>query len=277
MQPFRIVTILAALVAGLASFGWAEDLPEVVVTAHDFAYDGPDSILSGFTTVTLSNEGQAEDELFIVKLNEGTDLGALPAALEKARQGDEAEFLSLGAPMGGTLATPPGSSTSVTLELTPGRYALMSSSGDDQGSFAARGMLRELTVTEENNGASAPQVDAVVPMADFAFALPGDLEAGPQTWEVKNAGQQPHFLALAKLAPGKTVADLNAWMAAGQQGEPPAQLLPAGTNVMAPGVSNHITLDLEPGDYVAVCFATDPATHKSHAELGMMNAFSVGE
>ena len=280
-RVFHIAVLRWLLVAALISLvavASAQAIPEMVLTARDFAYNAPDSIPSGFTTVTVQNQGLEEHDIFIVKLNEGADLGALPAALEKAMmQGDEADFLSMGKPVGGTNTTPPGTSASVTLELTPGRYALMSSSGNDQGSFAAQGMVRELTVTEENNGASAPQADAVIPMVDFAFAFPADLKAGTQTWEVKNVGQQPHFLALAKLAPGKTVADLNAWMEAGQQGEPPAQLLSAGTNVMATGVSNYITLDLEPGDYVAVCFVTDPATHQSHAELGMMNGFSVGD
>ena len=270
-----LVTVVLAFLAAVAS---AQAIPEVVFEAHEFAYDGPDSIPSGFTTITVQNEGQEEHDVFIVKLNEGTDLSALPAALEKAMmQGDEADFLSMAKPMGGTKSTPPGTSTSVTIGLAPGRYALMSSSGNDQGSFAAQGMVRELTATEENNGASAPHADAVIPMVDFAFAFPGDLKAGTQTWEVKNVGQQLHFLALAKLAPGKTVGDLNTWMETGQQGEPPAQLLTAGTNVMAPGVSNYITLNLEPGDYVGVCFVTDPATHQSHADLGMMNAFTIGD
>lgn len=47
---------------------------------------------------------------------------------------------------------------------------------------------------------------------------------------------------------------------------------------MSPGQSNYVTLDLTPGEYVAICFMPDhrgDATDQPHFMLGMMQNFTV--
>jgi LPXTG-motif cell wall-anchored protein len=41
------------------------------------------------------------------------------------------------------------------------------------------------------------------------------------------------------------------------------------------GKSAWASLDLQPGDYIALCFVPDPASGKSHLELGMHTVFTV--
>jgi LPXTG-motif cell wall-anchored protein len=92
-----------------------------------------------------------------------------------------------------------------------------------------------------------------------------------QTWKITNTGPQAHEMGLLRLNPGKTLADA---LAAGENGPPPYTSL-GGMQALNPGNSGWVTLDLQPATYVAICFIPDPATGKSHAELGMVAQFTV--
>jgi uncharacterized cupredoxin-like copper-binding protein len=48
-----------------------------------------------------------------------------------------------------------------------------------------------------------------------------------------------------------------------------------GVNALEPGASAFMTLNLEPGEYAAVCLVPDPSTGHSHLDLGMLKRFSV--
>jgi hypothetical protein len=44
---------------------------------------------------------------------------------------------------------------------------------------------------------------------------------------------------------------------------------------MSVGVTNWLLLDLEAGDYFAICYVPDPTTGAPHFALGMMMPFTV--
>ena len=48
-----------------------------------------------------------------------------------------------------------------------------------------------------------------------------------------------------------------------------------GLQGIDPGESGWLNLDLQPGNYVALCHIPDPASGKAHEELGMVLPFSV--
>jgi hypothetical protein len=106
----------------------------------------------------------------------------------------------------------------------------------------------------------------VVKLLDFSFVLPVEVKAGVQTWQVINEGPQPHELLIMKLAEGKSVDDVWAYVES-PQGAPP--------QAINSGASGWLHLDLEPGNYVAYCFVPDPASGHAHAELGMVMPFTV--
>jgi hypothetical protein len=110
-------------------------------------------------------------------------------------------------------------------------------------------------------------------MADFHFSMPGELKAGPQVWKVVNNGAQPHELAILKLAPGKTPPDVATFVTK-PSGPPPFASM-GGMQALQPGRSGYVNLDLEPGNYMAVCFVPDPQSGKPHVQLGMAMPFSV--
>jgi len=76
-----------------------------------------------------------------------------------------------------------------------------------------------------------------------------------------------------KLNAGVTMEQFQAFMASGQ-GEPPG-VEHGGMQGLTVGNAGWLHLDLEPGNYVALCFIPDSASGKLHAELGMVMPFSV--
>jgi uncharacterized cupredoxin-like copper-binding protein len=140
-------------------------------------------------------------------------------------------------------------------------------------------MLQPFVVTPSEEQASAPEADLTIDMHDFAFTVPDTLEAGHQRVMVTNSGEQPHEFILMKLTEGKTLQDLSAFMAAEASGTPVAGEMPAeeagGAQAISGGASTMIELHLDAGNYVAVCFIPDPASGKSHLDLGMVKEFSV--
>ena len=91
---------------------------------------------------------------------------------------------------------------------------------------------------------------------------------------MENAGPQMHEIVLARLAPGKTIADLGAWIKGGEKGPPPASFL-GGASPMEPGANNVFTVDLTPGNYALLCFLPDAKDGKEHLEHGMAKQLTV--
>jgi hypothetical protein len=83
--------------------------------------------------------------------------------------------------------------------------------------------------------------------------------------------------ALSALA-GKTLDDVKAAIAAppgSAPAGPPPYVFHGGVAAIAPGTDQVFQPDLEPGDYLLVCFITDPATGKPHFALGMVTPITV--
>jgi hypothetical protein len=96
---------------------------------------------------------------------------------------------------------------------------------------------------------------------------------GDATLKVNNAGPQVHELGIVKPAEGTTVRDVVDSFH-GPQGMPP--FAPAGgMQALDPDASGWLHLDLEPGRYIAICLIPDPGRGRPHAELGMIQEFTV--
>jgi hypothetical protein len=199
---------------------------------------------------------------------------ACPEQFQAAIRQDPLSVLALVSLAGGPGVVDADGSQQVTVYLKPGRYFLFCVVPDEQGvPHIAHGMIAPLEVVAAANEASEPQASIAVQMVDFAFALPADVKAGKQTWKVVAAGQQPHEMSLIKLAEGKTIADMQAWMHA-PTGAPPFTNV-GGLQAVNRGETAYLHLDLTPGTYVALCHVPDPASGKQHMELGMIVPFVV--
>ena len=134
-------------------------------------------------------------------------------------------------------------------------------------------------VAGEPSGATAPTPDISVSLVDFNFAMPDKIAAGPQVWQIENAGNQWHEMPILKLNEGVTVDDVIAMMAesgpGGPEGPPPFEMV-AFWSPMGAGEKARVTWDLPPGEYTVLCFLPDIAGDMSpHVAHGMVRTLTV--
>ena len=162
----------------------------------------------------------------------------------------------------------------------------------------------EVETRSDAGGASAAATVSppVVEVAarDFAFDAPAEIASGWTTLRFRNMGEQEHFMSLSRLPDGKTVDDYIAEVAAGAFGvamepyykgevelasavETLVGLIPewfgqmafsGGPGLLAPGLAEDVTLNLEPGNYVLECYVKTP-DGMFHSALGMIAGLSV--
>jgi hypothetical protein len=246
--------------------------PVIDVMASDYAFEAPDVLPSGLVTVRLMNHGQEPHHAQLLRLNDGVSFDQFAAALQSEGEG----ALRMTTISGGPGAVDPLKSSEVTLDLSPGSYALACFITSPDGvPHLAKGMLKPLTVTATGAADSntVSEVSGTMTLRDFAFDLPDQVPAGRLTYKVVNDGPQPHELNILKLTPGSTVDDVRAW-AANPTTPPPFEAV-GGMNGLGPGADGYMTVDLEPGEYVAICNIPDPASGWAHSRLGMIRAFTV--
>jgi plastocyanin len=103
---------------------------------------------------------------------------------------------------------------------------------------------------------SGPNVVTVV-ASDFGYDLPDQIPAGVTTVRMVNEGSEPHHAVIAKIEAGKTVEELVEQYEA-QNYWPDYVEYVGGPGETDPGDTAQVTLALEPGQYVLVCFVPSP-------------------
>jgi hypothetical protein len=253
----------------------AATLPEVKIDAADFSYSAPEKIPAGWVRVTMTNTGQEPHHVQFLRLNDGVTFQQFEKAFEEA----EGPALALTRQVGGVGAVHPGGAASAVLDLPAGDYALVCfiPSPGDGIAHHKKGMIKTLTVGDAGQAApAAPRADLVVRMKDFGYDLPKALPAGPLTLEVVNDGPEPHELNLLRLPEGKTLNDVMKFLT-GEAGGPPPFVPVGGMNGLDQGVTGYAELNLEPGNYVAICNIPSPKNEgHPHFALGMAWPFQVG-
>lgn len=273
-----IVTVLLALTAGLAH---EDNTSTVAYTIKGDALEGPEQLEAGFHYFTIDlDEGWVDGSL--LRLQENV---TVEEALQAMRNVDEA-FENPDADPLAALNTllekvdilgGPSQHQRVGVYLEPGNYVFTANVGNDDGPTGL--VSKPLEVTSSGNPTPAPEVDLTVNMVDFAFTLPDEVSAGEQVWEIVNHGEQLHHISLVRFKAGKTMEDVMAFMENNQQGDPPGDEI-FHLSPISPGSSNYVSLDFEPGAYLALCFIpdhADGATGQPHIALGMMKTFIVAD
>jgi hypothetical protein len=273
----RVARITAVLVATIATAcaparrGGDHERLVLQLDALDYAFAAPDTLRAGLITLRMHNRGIEYHHAQLVRLEQGRSFADLAAAIRQGGHGPSPSWLRH---VGGPGAAAPGDSSDATLELTPGRYAVLCLiPGPDGQPHLAKGMMKPIEVVA---GAPAPPVrsDLVMVLDDYNFELSGVLRPGVQTIEVTNAAGQPHEVVVARLEPGSTAQEFLTWAMDGAQGEPAGRFL-GGTVGLDRGERNWITLDLVPGRYLLLCFLPDAADHRPHVAHGMIRQLEV--
>jgi hypothetical protein len=250
----------------------APALPTVIdIDAADFAFTTPDSLPAGLVTLRMRNHGQEVHHGQVLRLNDGVSLDQFMSAMQRGAEPEAAAMVSA---EGGPGLIDPHFTAEVSLDLKPGEYILACFvSGPDGVPHLAKGMLKPVQVVPSTTVATEPNITASLTARDFSIDMPDSLLPGRSTYKVTNLGPQPHEIGIVKLSPGATVEDVLAFYKSGT-GEPPFQSV-GGINGLDAGKSGFMTLDLQPGEYAAVCLIPDPASRVSHVHLGMIHRFSV--
>jgi hypothetical protein len=277
----RSVSIAALLFMALAGALFAQDAEPLVIAATADGVTVPENLVAGVTTLTLQNESEAPFAPILARFNEDKGMPDLMGAM----QGGLAEGLAVVTVLGNPDLLP-GDSYDVTYDLLAGDYVLIA--------FNQAGPPTILPFTVAENADADPEAtrepiaaDVVAQMGDFVFAVPSEIEAGAQTWQIENVGEQAHHLLVYAVEADVTLEDATAaFMDAlmNATGGPPQ--MPYENvftwGVMSPGERTYIELELEPGTYVIVCFLPDQTAEAAedamnHLEHGMIQLVTVGE
>jgi hypothetical protein len=274
----RIRAVLSFGAAGLALAACARrDAPPagepnvVTVVATDFAFGVPETIPAGLTTLHLVNQGQEPHHAVLIQLAQGKTLADFQA---QSMEDTLPEWMVFPGSPG---AVSPGDTSTTTAELEPGQYVLACFIPSPDGQpHIAKGMVRPFVVAGASpaTAAAEPQSDVTVTLSDYAFAFSTPLTAGAHTIRVENAGPQVHEITFERLAEGKTMQDYVAWGQGGGKGPPPST--PAG-GLIGPTKGRHafLSINLEPGMYLVLCYVPDQKDGKPHIMHGMIQEITV--
>jgi len=308
--------VLLVGLAACGPTGWSPgtggDRDPVTFVATDFAYEGPASIPAGLTEIELVNEGDNSHGLVLVELGDGRTTDDVLALL--GDMGPMPDWISFAGGVGGIPPGARASVVHALQPGRYAVFSFESADGEDV-SDAEKGMIQELEVTEpDGTSARVPEADATLSLYDFTFKLTGELESGSQTIAINNMGQEPHEALIMKLSEGVTGAQVAEMITAFSQGGPPEGAGDASPEAGAdtadadhddegddgqddaeggppdgppftsvgglppidPGETAHLTLDLEPGNYVLLCFLPSAtADGAMHMAMGMHHDFTI--
>jgi len=247
-------------------------LPEIKIDAADYSYSAPETVITGWVRVVLSNSGTEPHHVQFLRLNDGVTVQQFEDALKQA----EGPALAMTKQVGGVGAIHPGGSAQAVINLPAGEYVILCliPSPADQTAHHAKGMIKSLTVSEGDNQASEPTASLTVQLKDFMFDLPESLPAGQTVIKVTNEGPEPHEFNILRLEDGKTANDVMQFL--NGAGGPPPFAPVGGMNGLDVGLSGYAELDLAPGTYVAICNIPSPKGNGApHFMLGMIKEFTV--
>ena len=246
---------------------------DITITAKEYGFLAPDTVLAGLTHIRLLNRGTELHHVQLIRLDAGKTMKDFFAAFQAG--GPPPAWAHMA---GGPNTPVPGGESRATLELPAGRYAIICFIPAADGKpHVMKGMAKELIVVAPKGvpvaQAGTARPTATLTLTDYHFTLSSPLKAGANLVHVQNGAKQGHEVLFVKLAPGKTVADMEAWVDK-QQGPPPGAPV-GGTTGLDAGGWNDIPLTLEKGDYGLLCFWPDAKDGKPHIAHGMATQFTI--
>ena len=301
-----VVIVLAALVACEPAGSGQDAGPEteadsevVEITAEDFEFKAPRTLPSGWNTIDFTNASDEQEHFFLLwKLPEDVtfadyrsqvtqtfsevweryDGGELTAEETLEQLGEELPEWFFGGVQayGGAALTEPGRTSRVVLNLDPGTYAMECYVKTPQGTWHTdRGMVRELRVTEDSTGASAPEADVELTLSNYSIAVSDSFTTGPQVVAVHVTatpdGLMPHDINLFRIESDTTTVDKIVrwmdWMDLEQFRAPAPGISLGGVDHLREGATGYAVVDLEPGRYAWIS--------EEYGDRGMVEEFTV--
>lgn len=241
-------------------------MPVLTVFSRHFQVQMPAAVTAGYVAIKYVSNGGVWSSAGLIRLKPGASIQQL---LNAYRSGNQALAGQLGVSLGAVGG--PGGPELIS-NLQPGEYLVGDIEQTAKHTFIVAGHGFSV-LPGPARLTSTPSATVTVDLVNFKFHMPSAIPAGMNTFRLTNSGTQPHEMALFKLAPGKTLADVMSYLKS-QQGAPPGSQA-GGLYDLDPGQTSYLKQSVSPGNYVALCFVTDPKTHLPHAALGMIMPFTA--
>ena len=262
----------------------AATMPEFTVEVTDDAVIVPEVVPGGIVRVNFKNSSSIPMDIGLARVLEGS---TPEEVIAMAQGGGEAiiPLLTKASFLGSFNPVDPGGENWAYIDLRTGVFVVDATEHVEGLPVTGAPHLNATFTADEIVGAVAPQADVVVDMVDFAYAMPDEIQAGPQLWEFINNGDQWHMMFVIDLAEGAGVEDVMAFLgdpAMMPAGPPPFEFAPhAGIPPIGVGERVWLEFSLEPGEYLVGCpipdaaaiFAGEPPL--SHIEHGMVKMINV--
>jgi hypothetical protein len=245
--------------------------PIAIFVADDYAFEGPDTLPAGWTTVQIHNHGLEPHHIQLLKLTEGKTLTDLSSALHNPL----ITMPGWAKHMGGPNGVGSGGIAEARVHLEPGSYALICVIPSKDGTpHVMLGMAKKLRVTDQSAFSSRLVHQYHLAMRDYEFVVVEPIWKGRHSFFVKNRGSQPHQVSLVRLDHASSGSDVLAAFSPDATTTLPGTLM-GGITGLEPGGEGSFTADLSQGRYAFICLFPNPNSPSSHAAMGMVMNFTV--
>ena len=272
MKQQLVAGAVALAVAGAGASAVSAQAPTpprvgLDVTPRAVTFEGTPKVGTGYHRIALENKGAREAGVGLFRLRPGVTPEQFSAAIGQIE--DPMETERLGAAVASAFLAPRGTYTT-TIRLDAADYAVVDFTKKPVARLAFR------AGPQASGPASIPAPDARVALDDYRFVMPSRLEPGRQTIRVVNRGDHLHHALMMPLKPGADARKVLADLKAGKEpraaiGGPPSALV----EIVSPGTTNDVEVNLRKGRYLLVCFLQDGPRSKPHAVAGMRKVVTV--
>jgi uncharacterized cupredoxin-like copper-binding protein len=244
---------------------------EVTITATDYDFRASTQrIAAGRVSLTLDNQGDEPHQVQLGRVEPGVTVDSFVQAFHEHGSAAAEKALRW---QTGVNGIEPGAKATVIGDLEAGQYLMVCFvPGHDGVSHIDKKMVVPVEVVPGGKPVAAPKTAGEFVLQDYSIDLPKDFP-GKGTYAVRNAGPADHELILMRFKDGKGLGDLVAWSDGGSKGESPV-FFAGGVSTIPLGETSYVDLDLEPGQYIALCVITGPGG-QPHALMGMTAQFEI--
>lgn len=272
LRSCACLTALVAATALAACGGSDDDAQKLSYTVESkgksVSITAPEKAEAGPAEITLTNDGEAEADLQLIRVEGDRTPEEVVAGLGKAIQGKAFPEWFFAAGGVGTLG--PGETATVEQVLQPGDYYAFNTEGGPPDAKTAA----VTEVTGEESDEEIEGGEATVEAAEYVFNA-DTLPSGEVEIAFDNIGAQPHHLIASKIKGDATAEEVEKAFKE-EKGPPPLEEKGTqATAVLEGGEGQLVTLDLEPGRYALYCFITDRNGGPPHAFKGMIDEVEV--
>ncbi|HWM64773.1 MAG TPA: hypothetical protein VNP96_12395 [Solirubrobacterales bacterium] len=274
--PSRAVACFAAIALiamAVAACGSEDDAQKLTFTLSGDGkaakFTVPESADPGLAEITFENEGDSESDMQLIRVEGDRSPEEAVEGLGKAMKGQPFPDWFFAA--GGVGPIPPGESRTVTQVIEPGTYYAFDTEGSEGPPDP-----KLVTGVEVSGDASDEEVDGDATISTFEYGFKADsLSEGATEIAFENTGAQPHHIVYAPLSGDATAEDVEKFFDS-EKGKPPFDEKEVkNTAVVEGGEGQLVTLDLNPGRYVLLCFITDRQGGPPHIVKGMVDEVEV--